>query len=228
MTAYPSSIKSFTAKTDGVDDVLASHVNDLQNEVAAIETELGTLPKGSSGDVKTRLGAVDTILGASPQNTSADVAERIKGIRSLAGASDDVLVISGGNAGLSSSADFYTIAWTDYSATSTIVGWSSFTYKKIMYKRIGKLIFVSFYLDGTSDSTSATFTLPYNADTTALNTVEFAIRATDNGAAGLHMGFGDLSTPANKVWCYPDNSGGTAWTASGRKYVVGQFFYQAA
>lgn len=39
--SYPGSIKSFTTKVDAVDDVLAAHVNDLQNEVVAVETALG-------------------------------------------------------------------------------------------------------------------------------------------------------------------------------------------
>jgi hypothetical protein len=40
-SAFPSSIKAFTTKVDGVDDVQAAHVNDLQDEVAAIEAALG-------------------------------------------------------------------------------------------------------------------------------------------------------------------------------------------
>jgi len=39
--SYPTSIKSFTTKQDNVDDVLAAHINDLQDEVVAIETALG-------------------------------------------------------------------------------------------------------------------------------------------------------------------------------------------
>lgn len=39
--SFPTSIKSFTSKTDGVDTIAASHVNDLQDEVTAIETALG-------------------------------------------------------------------------------------------------------------------------------------------------------------------------------------------
>ena len=38
--SYPGSVKSFTTKVDGVDDVQAAHVNDLQLEVAAVETDL--------------------------------------------------------------------------------------------------------------------------------------------------------------------------------------------
>lgn len=40
-SVYPGSLDSFTAKTDGVDYNLAAHINDLQDAVVAIETELG-------------------------------------------------------------------------------------------------------------------------------------------------------------------------------------------
>lgn len=39
--SFPSSVKTFTTKVDGVDDVQAAHVNDLQLEVVAVETALG-------------------------------------------------------------------------------------------------------------------------------------------------------------------------------------------
>lgn len=39
--SYPGSIKSFTTKADNVDDVLAADVNSIQDEVVAIETQLG-------------------------------------------------------------------------------------------------------------------------------------------------------------------------------------------
>jgi hypothetical protein len=56
MTAsFPTSIKSFTTKADYVDRYSADHVNDLQNEVSAIETELGTDVAGSATNLKTRL-----------------------------------------------------------------------------------------------------------------------------------------------------------------------------
>ena len=38
--SYPGSVKNFTTKVDGVDDVQAAHVNDLQLEVTAVETDL--------------------------------------------------------------------------------------------------------------------------------------------------------------------------------------------
>jgi len=55
---YPGSLVSFTTKSDGVDWVLAAHINDIQNEIEAIETELGTDVAGSMTDLKTRLAVV--------------------------------------------------------------------------------------------------------------------------------------------------------------------------
>jgi len=42
--SYPRAIKVFTAKHDYTDDVMAAHVNDLQDEVVALETILGVNP----------------------------------------------------------------------------------------------------------------------------------------------------------------------------------------
>ena len=61
---YPGSLDSFTPKTDGpAQKIMAAHVNDLQNSVVAIETELGTDPAGSLVDLKTRLAVMLTAAG---------------------------------------------------------------------------------------------------------------------------------------------------------------------
>jgi hypothetical protein len=59
-TAYPGTVKVFVQKFDLVDTVFAAHINDLQNEVNAIETVLGINPMGSEQDVNTRLGAIES------------------------------------------------------------------------------------------------------------------------------------------------------------------------
>lgn len=40
-TTFPTSIDSYSTKVDGIDDVLASHVNNLQDAVVAVETFIG-------------------------------------------------------------------------------------------------------------------------------------------------------------------------------------------
>ena len=112
-------------------------------------------------------------------------------------------------------------AWTDYSATSTIVGWSSFTTKQIYYKDIGKTRFVTFILYGTSNSTSVTFTVPSaSSNTVATNN---GIRVIDNGTEGP-IGLMGLSENSSTVTCYRSQL--AAWTSSGVKLVSGQFTYQ--
>ncbi|MBI3319739.1 MAG: hypothetical protein HYZ89_04045 [Candidatus Omnitrophica bacterium] len=67
--SYPSAIKTFTTLVDGVDDVLASHQNDPNAEITAIETELGTNPRGTAADVKTRLDAAHNSDGTLKTNS---------------------------------------------------------------------------------------------------------------------------------------------------------------
>jgi len=87
MTAFPAAVYEPRTKENkaGIvyDEVkteigYAEDVTKLDDEVVAIETELGTNPKG----------------------TSADVAERIKGIKSLADADADVIIIKAGDIGI--------------------------------------------------------------------------------------------------------------------------------
>jgi hypothetical protein len=56
-TGYPAVIDTRSTLTDGAggDEIVANHPNGLGAAVVAIETELGTLPKGSATDLKTRL-----------------------------------------------------------------------------------------------------------------------------------------------------------------------------
>lgn len=61
MTAsFPTSLKTYTDKTDFVDLVQAAHVNSLQDEVEAIEAELGTNPSAGYSTVGARFVAVET------------------------------------------------------------------------------------------------------------------------------------------------------------------------
>lgn len=43
-TAYPAALDSYTTKIDGVDTVQAAHINNMQDAIVAIETELGINP----------------------------------------------------------------------------------------------------------------------------------------------------------------------------------------
>lgn len=64
MASYPGAVKTFTAKVDGAGNtIMAAHVNDIQDEVNAIEAGLlqGTAPLNSSGST---LGTLSVIGGS--------------------------------------------------------------------------------------------------------------------------------------------------------------------
>jgi hypothetical protein len=126
-----------------------------------------------------------------------------------------------------SNGDFYTVAYTDYASTSSITGWSSFTSgrKHINYKKIGKIVFVSFHLEGTSNATSISFTLPY-ASVSQYGSFGGALTFTyDNTLAKTTAGRVELSSANGQANCFSDANAGT-WTASGTKIVTGSFWYQ--
>ena len=107
--------------------------------------------------------------------------------------------------------------WVDYSATSTIVGWSSFTTKVIKYRVIGKQIFFIVEFDGTSNSTSATFTMPSNTINSILTYGWSKNNGVSNSTSLLYS-----SANSNVITCY--NGGSSTWTASGSKGFQCQFF----
>jgi hypothetical protein len=116
-----------------------------------------------------------------------------------------------------------TVPWTDYSAISTIIGWTTYTYKQIYYLKIGNLVIVEYYILGTSNSTATSFTLPYALkDLVAL---QLPVRIVDNGAAHV-WGLQEIYAGASLVSFY-STVGGASWTASGGKYIAGQFFYES-
>ena len=112
--------------------------------------------------------------------------------------------------------------WVDYSATSTIVGWSSFTTKVLKYRIVGKQLFYQVYLSGTSNSLNLTFTLPNSCVNIASSS---PIRATNNGTASV--GLLEISTSSSTVNCYTSVAG-AAWTASGTKTVFISSFIEIA
>jgi hypothetical protein len=55
---YPTSLVTFTTKTNHVDVYDASHVNRIQEEVVALQTYIGTNPHGSKNTLTDRLGVM--------------------------------------------------------------------------------------------------------------------------------------------------------------------------
>lgn len=129
-------------------------------------------------------------------------------------------VISG-SAAIADLSDY--TGWTDYSTTSTIVGFGAFTTKKIYYLKLGKQVFVSFYLDGTSDAVTLTFTLPVASGAT-VDYYESVARGIDNGVALVTPCKVQLPASSSTVTVSTTLTG-TGWTAANQKLVVGQLWY---
>lgn len=114
--------------------------------------------------------------------------------------------------------------WTDYSGVSTIFGWSSFSYKVIRYKKIGRLVFVVFHLNGVSNSTVKRFSLPASlnaggsSDYTCLTYAYSSVSGFKDAARGYIEG--------NVLYLYPAQIGGD-WDTSGNVALRGSFFYEA-
>jgi hypothetical protein len=108
----------------------------------------------------------------------------------------------------------------DYSAKSTIVGWSAFTTQIIDCQRTGKLGVVVFNIGGTSDSTSVTFTVPWTVKAGAGSSPVCWIRARDN--TGTYVsGMAIPGQATDIITCYPTPAAGSAWTNAGTKQVQG-------
>lgn len=76
MAVYPTNVRSFSTKIDLQDTVFALHINDLQDEMSAVQGELGALPKGTSASVRARLDTLDTSKAA----TGHDHANRLDNV----------------------------------------------------------------------------------------------------------------------------------------------------
>jgi len=116
--------------------------------------------------------------------------------------------------------------WTDYSTSSTIAGWQAGYTKRIWYKKIGKTVFCAFIIDGTSDASTAQFTLPFSA----VNPGTFyfggtLIQTRDNGVNLTTAGRVLVANGGNLVSC-SSNAAGAGWTTSGNKVVSGSIWYE--
>lgn len=116
----------------------------------------------------------------------------------------------------------------DYGPSSTIVGWSSFTRKDLRYGQSGnngKTMRVVVDFQGTSNSTSVTFTLPFPT-IASVNQFVGPIRIQDNGGSFV-FGLFVVNTASSTVTIH-STPGGGGWTASGTKVVQGEFWIELA
>lgn len=116
--------------------------------------------------------------------------------------------------GLDSSAFLQTSAYATW--TPTLVGWSGTPTVYCYYYKLGRIMFFSAIISGTSDSTSTSFTLP---EANGLSEYSGAMGwCTDNGTAFTTPGRFSISVGSNVCRAYTNMATG-AWTASGTKRI---------
>lgn len=107
---------------------------------------------------------------------------------------------------------------TDISLTSTIVGWSTFTRREITVVDYGPCVLVLFALEGVSNSSSATFTLPFT-NTGGLASAQ--IRVQNNGTFQTAPGLCQIVNGSAMINMFVNNTA-SAFTASNNKATIGQ------
>jgi hypothetical protein len=104
----------------------------------------------------------------------------------------------------------------DRSLTSTIVGLSTFTTRRITEIDCGSFVIVDFDIDGTGNATTFTFTLSFNA---SVRNRGFIARRNNN--ATFVQGAVSSTAGSNVITLFVDMNS-SAWTASGNRTAVGQ------
>jgi hypothetical protein len=99
--------------------------------------------------------------------------------------------------------------WVDYSATSTIAGFTTYTTKKIQYRLAGpKTLIVQYQIEGSGTNTTHSFTIPYNAST--WGTQYFMCHALNNNTT-QSVGVVTISASSNVVTCSNTTSTSASW-----------------
>lgn len=212
---------SYNAEGNGA-FILKAGDGAVRLDSSGIEIDATTI--GGEGQKQIKFIASDgsTVMGWIEVYQAAATAHYMEiGTKSYDSRVTDLTFYASGNVRIPNSADFYSTQWTDYSDTSTIVGWSSYTTKEIWYKKIGNLVFVQFHISGTSDAGDASFTLPYSQQGNLQ--MNLVIRVKNSGT--IQIGLAILPISSSTLSCYA-NLTGAGFTSSGDKYILGQFWYE--
>jgi hypothetical protein len=120
-------------------------------------------------------------------------------------------------------------AWVDYSATSTIVGFTAYAAKLIQYRLLGnKTMIVQFQIESTASNgsgTASSFTLPFNASTWG---TQYFIYHSLNNTTTQNSGVATLAASSNVVNFYPTSSTGSFWTNATTRWIQGQIIVNIA
>ena len=120
-------------------------------------------------------------------------------------------------------------AWVDYSATSTIVGFTAYATKLIQYRLLGnKTMIVQFQIESTAlngSGTASSFTLPFNASTWG---TQYFIYHSLNNTTTQTGGVATLAASSNVVNFYPTAATGSLWTTATTRWIQGQIIVNIA
>jgi hypothetical protein len=116
------------------------------NVVTANAMKLGTLAGPLTGTAGLISALTTGNLTVTAPLQTDNTRQILGGSVALSINTQSTLVISAITANkISCSEDIYTAPWTNYSSTSHIIGWASFTTQEVFYKKIGRLVYVHFY-----------------------------------------------------------------------------------
>lgn len=111
----------------------------------------------------------------------------------------------------------------DISETSTIVGWSTLTTKKILMAKQRNILTLFMHIEGTSNDSQATFTLPSNIiGHPEIEKQWEEVKILNNGAAAV--GYATIEANSNIIKLYRTFSE-TNWTNSGTKLCIGTVIF---
>lgn len=115
--------------------------------------------------------------------------------------------------------------WVWNNGTPAGAGFSSKVNDALRYIQVGKNTYCHVFVNGTSNATTFTFTLPVAAKAADITG---GLKIANNGAVQTVLGailFTASSTTATCLTNMTDT--GTGWTASSSKLIQGYFFYEA-
>ena len=132
--------------------------------------------------------------------------------------------LSNGVTGVLPASNGGSAAWVNYSGTTTVGGFSSITLAQVWYQVNYKSITVYFFIQGTSNATTVTFTLP-TAHTSNYTGIYVGSFSRNNGTTLTTPPGISISSSSTTVNVFRDIAQ-AAWTNSGDKRCGGSFIYQ--
>jgi hypothetical protein len=215
--SYPSSAKSFTTKATD-ETIAASHVNDLQDEVTAVEQAMLT-----SGLAHNVFPSGSRTLG-----TSSALWEKVYGTAVIVGAETTsgarflTVNVTGGQVAFpatqAASADANTLDdYEEGTYTGTLTGVSGSVTTTVRYTKIGNQITLNIDdMSGTSNATTKTLTGMPAALLPARIKRAVAFTGDNGGSAVASMA---ILRTTGTIELYPNAAAGN-WTASGTAEVL--------